>query len=867
MKVEYSTQEQAIDRTPMRKGILYLLYAVFFASGMAGLIYEISWTRVFALIFGNTTAAVSMVLAGYMAGLCLGSYIFGRIADRMHDHLKLYAWMEAGIGFSSLIIYVFSQFADEGYIALFRLFKSAPYLINPLRFVIAFAILLAPMTLIGGSLPVLTKYIVRKRKELGAVVGKLYGVHTAGAVAGSFLAGFILLRLFGSQTTIFLAVLINFILSSIAWILWLGQENQTIIPRKARELVPAISKSNLTLTQKAVLLISFSFSGFAALGYQVLWTRSLVFVFGNSVYAFSAMLTVFLLGLAIGGYIFSVFFKRRENLMTAFAFIEMGIGLSAAGSLLILKNMNLIIFFMTKVIGDPYSWTNETIIFHLGCATMMLIPTILMGITFPLVVEIFSGALKNAGWGIGTVYAFNTIGAILGSLIAGFVIAPIFGVQTSIAILAFINVLVGTVNVLVNKERVGKKVRSGFVAAIVILPVLYIFLFPGNVLLEVYKIKFGNEIVYWDEGPVSTVLVTRINGLNCLSVDGLQEVPPAISSRQGFRFMGHLPPLLNTDAENALVVALGGGIALGALLQHDVESVDCVEIVKSVPEAAKYFSEENQNALQDPRLNLVIQDGRNFVLTTRKTYDIILIDSTHPKAAESWILYTREFYSLCKEKLNPNGIICQWLPMNGMTDKDCRIILNTFQSVYPFTTVWLMENSWTVQPQALILGTPQPFSIDVKALVKELNKPGVKESLEVAGISDPAVILSKFLLDENRTLEYISSTQKLNTDDLPYLRYAREGGFFPTDIFKYRRPITNYLKNLPEDKKDQKEFMNKLETWYQSAGHSIKGNLAVFKNQREEAISEYRKALMINPEDFTAREALDGILKGRVPQH
>jgi spermidine synthase len=399
----------------------------------------------------------------------------------------------------------------------------------------------------------------------------------------------------------------------------------------------------------------------------------------------------------------------------------------------------------------------------------MLVPTFLMGLLFPVAGKICVWGLRDLGRGIGDVYAANTAGAIFGAFAAGFVLIPLLGTQSSVQLLAWTNVAVGaTVLLLDSAPRRGRKltVLVGLLAPTVVLALLV----PSNYLVRAFeRAQPGAALLYHAEDAGGTVTVHGLrDGTRLLRVNGAGEVPTDIDSMRTFRLLGTLPLLLHPDPEEVLVIAFGGGITLAAAELLAPERIDCVEVVPGVFEASRYFAQYNGSIferLEGGRLEVLVDDGRNHILRTRSRYDAIISDATHPGTADSWILYTEEFYRLCKKRLKPGGIVAQWLPLHGLTPEDHRMILRTFRTVFPHATLWLTRG------YTILLATPDQLRVDLGRLRETLTRDAVRQSLSEVDLGDPVSFLATLALDEVAVAAYVGPG-RINTDDRPHVSLA-----------------------------------------------------------------------------------------------
>jgi len=766
---------------------------LFFLSGVAGLVYEVVWQRMLVLVFGNTTLATTTIIAAFMGGLALGSFYFGRIADRSSRPLRLYVYLEVGIGVFAILIPFIMSGISAIYVNIAEDLSEIPYLLNIIKFTLCFLVLLIPSSLMGGTLPVISKVYINQLSLISRSVGNLYGSNTLGGVIGAFIAGFFLISWLGVRETTYAAVILNILIAGAALLLdLLFVHNKPASSRFKEETKIKTTQQVYPKYVFSIVLVVYALSGFCALAYEVLWTRLLVFFLGNTTYAFTTMLTTFLTGLALGSFIFARYIDRSKHLLPMLAVIEVLIGLFAISSIWYFASLR---DWILGLYGS--NWYDITGIRYIGAFFIMFFPTLLMGIAFPLVNKIYAINLAKVGQRIANLYSVNTLGSVLGSFAAGFVLIPLIGVTKSIVLIATINLVLGAVVLLPNflaKHKI-KRAATGVVAILLVIAVALTT--APNIALQ--QLSSGQKLLFYKEGSSATVVILQhSNGLKELRVNGVSEVGTNFNSLRTLHMLGHLPMLLSENPQKVLVIAFGAGVSGGAVAEHPVQEIDAVEIAPEVIEASEYLRLENQAVLDDPRLNLIIEDGRNYLLRTTSQYDVITSDSTHPMAGDSWLLYTREFYELCWEKLNSGGIMAQWLPIHGLAPVDYKTILKTFQSVFPDISLW-SANQYT-----LIVGSKGEFKIDYTRFAQKLQGENVKEDLEEFLMSDPIQFLSNFIMGKEGITEYTMDIP-INTDNHPIIQFSesrKESGAYDyilSELRDYRESVIPLLINMGDE--------------------------------------------------------------------
>ncbi len=815
------------------------LLVLFFFSGVSSLVYQVVWARMLTVVFGTTLLATSTVLSAFMAGLALGSYVLGRYIDRCKHPLRIFAALEVGIGLFALFFPSISANLGNAYGALVGL-QGNFYLFSLARFGLCFALLLIPTALMGGTLPVMAKFAVRRLGRLGGRVGQLYAINTLGAVVGVLAATFGLMEGLGLQGTTQAIAAVNFLVAGAAW-LWGGQRAVDVDEGAATE---ETAHSDLVLWG---VLAGFAISGFAALGYEVAWMRLLMVSFSfNSHYEFSIVLVAFLSGLSLGGWLGSRLLTRRPDLLSIFVGIQFLIGACGALSVLAFAHLSVLVEPIQR--ADSW-WMSRTGVFFTAVA-IMLLPTVAMGVIFPLVGQIYTRQLARLGRGIGDIGAVNSLGAVGGAFVTGFVLIPLLGTEWSVKVLAALNGLVGLTLALISQQR-KRLVWSG-AAGLALLLVLV----PSDVLRRIAEPAAVNrELVFYQEGAEGVITVEQqTDGFRKMALNGGGQVPTDYSSLQIFRLLGHLPLLLHPDPQEVLVVSLGGGIALGGAAQYEPRRITCVELVPEVIDAARlHFGEFNHHVLENPtawNIELVIDDGRNFLLSSRDTYQIITGDATHPTSADSWVLYTKEFYELCRAHLSTDGIMAQWLPFHGLPPDDYQTIVRTFQHVFPHATLWRSNN------YSIMVGTMQPLAIDWERLNEKMAPPRVHRSLEGIDLGNAFALLNTLVMDEVALRRYVGEGP-LNTDDHPYISFVSPKGYSSGswEVLEHLTPYrTSALSLLTAPSTTVRE---KIEVYFKAGEYALEGDIMRLQNRDRAAARAYQSALQANPEDRSSAYFLD----------
>ncbi len=831
------------------------LLVCFFLSGATGLVYEVIWTRMAGLVFGNTVYAVTTVLAAFFSGLALGSYLLGPVADRAKGHVHLYGLMEIGIGLYGLCTPLLFGLVETIYLSAYQAGRENLLVFTLFQFLLVFVILVAPTTLMGGTLPVLSRYFVRGEREIGYGVGAIYALNTAGAVVGTIGAGFFLLPVMGVGDAIWLAATLNL---GIGLLSLAFSRRLPAFEGKGHPPSPPplgygqrVQMGGVHLRLIVVVPLMFAISGGASMIYEIAWTRALALVVGSSVYAFTTMLATFLVGLAGGSYAFSCFFRDRDELgPRSFGWLEICIGLS---SLLILPLFDQLPNLFLQMAGlVKFSFGGMQVVQFGMSFLVMIIPTLLIGATFPCVVKICTRAIHQLGGNIGTLYALNTCGSIIGSFVGGFFLIPWMGTQRALTLAAVLNLAIGAILVSVSwmEERAW---RARIVAAMACGAIVLAFLIPrwDSELMASGVAIYGQsylarqqglkdftkkwDVLFFEEGLNAAISVHQFGKRRILKTNGKTDAGNDRDMHTQL-MLGHLPLLLHPDPKEALVIGLGSGVTAGAVAQHPVRAIEVVEIEPAVVEAASFFVTENENVLDDARLKVVIGDGRNFLLSTSQAYDVIISEPSNPWIAGVASLFTLEFYRAARARLRPGGVMCQWIHTYGIRPYDLRMVIKTFQMVFPHTTIWQ-----TARRDLLLIGTAETLVVDLMRWREAAALPGVMEDLRTVGFgSAEAVLADSFLGEEDARL--FAQNAALNTDDRPLLEFSA-----PTSL--YLQTI-EWNKALAKSYREQ-EFppINGGEPGLLSSAHFRYhvGKVQAAKGERQEALRHVTVALVADP--------------------
>lgn len=838
--------------------VLPLLFLVFFFSGMSSLIYQVMWAREFGQVFGVHVFAISTVLTAFMAGLALGSLYFGKLVDKLNKPLLLFAILQIGLALFALSFPFLFRGLAASYSFLIKQSSAGYWGAQMIRFGLSFLFLLIPATLMGGALPVIAKFLVRRLENLGWNLGSLYSVNNLGAVLGCFLAGFVLIQTVGMGGAMMFGALINLVNAAIV----------LLMPRFARadadqpaDSTPIQPDRNAPAEQYPAwimnfVLWAFAIEGFTTLAYEVIWTRILLgYSHDKSVYFFTTVIISFILGLSLGSILVARWVDKKRNLLWLLGGIEVLVGVFA---IFLLKAFALVGgIIIERQLNFSNNWISSLGIEYGLFLLLMIVPTTLMGMTFPLVSKIYLNSLKKVGSRLGKIGYLDTVGSIFGSFAAGFILLPWLGVVKAVAATALINVVIGIALLIIHP---GKSLRSkgGLVLATVVLMFIAFMTIPGGEYFRQWQTrKPGDRLLFYKEGIAATVAVPQHpDGVKVLAINGSVTAFADYGDIRVHKMLGYLPYFLHPQPKNAIVIGLGMGVTAQSLVQDDMEHVDCVEIAGEVAEAChSAFVRENGYVLDQEKFNLYIDDGRSYLYMTRKKYDIITSNAVHARLSPN--LYTRDFYQLCKQRLTENGVICQWMSTNWVTEPEYKSLIRAFMDVFPYTSLWAVNVG-----HVLMIGAQSPLQLDFEQLQQRFDNVKVRTELKPADLHNPYALLSQFICDEKLLQEYVG--------DVPPSTDNKSIAEFSHVVNKAQNPaIIGWMVDNKQDfaghlsvraaiadsvKSRVKKYMQAEKYYMNAALHSN------FLNDKPAAIAALQQAVTLEPGDYRYYEELGSIL-------
>jgi spermidine synthase len=706
---------------------LPLLLVLFAGSGCSALIYEIVWYQMLQLAIGSTSVSLGFLLAAYMGGLCLGSIVLPRLRTKRHP-LQIYAFLELGIGALGLLVLAGLPLIDRIYVA--GAAHGMPGLI--LRGFVSAICLVPPTVLMGASLPAIVRWIKSTPRGV-SWWGMLYGGNTAGAVFGCLLAGFYLLRVYNMAIATYAAVAINLAVAVVSYLLAARTPAQACAPESAS--APAITEP-VPQPSHWPVYVTIGLSGAGALGAEVVWTRLMGMLLGATVYVFSIILAVFLIGLAIGSTVGS-WLVRSVRPRVALGWCQILLAFAVAWTAYMIANS------LPNWPINPLLTTSPWFTFQLDmvrCFWAILPPALLWGASFPLAIAAVAAPGEDAGRVVGTVYAANTVGAIVGALGVSLILVPWIGTQNcERAILTLSAASALFVLWPYVAEHRSKIPAAALTAALVLAGLLAkdVDAIPGKVIAYGRRIMISapnSELIYTAEGINSSVAITRWNdGAMEVDVNGHVEATTEPYDMKLQRMVGHLPALLHPHPLSVLGIGFGAGVSAGTFTRYPtIQHITVCEIEPIIPPTTtRYFARQDYDVLHNPRTRIVFDDARHYLLTTTEKFDIIASDPLDVFVKGTAALYTKEYFEAVKRHLNPGGMFTLYVPLYESDERTVRSELATFFDAFPNATVW--ANTVNGQGYDMVfMGQVEPLKIDIDEIQARLDRPDyalVAESL------------------------------------------------------------------------------------------------------------------------------------------
>lgn len=839
-----------------------IFYLFFFISGATALVYEVIWARILQLTFGSTVYAITTVLTAFMAGLAIGSYYMGKFAEKRLYPLLIYGLLEFGIGAYALLAPLLLELTDSLYLMYYHKIWQQQQILFVARFFHSFIVLIIPTIFMGATLPVLSKYFIASYERFGKVISLLYAVNTFGAMAGTAFVGFYALPAMGMILTNRIAGSCNMAIGIISLLIFRLQKHKTdekLAPKIEGTKIESVSIKETGLHTEAAqpknviryIKILLLVSGYAAMAYEILWTRTLELFINSTTYSFSIILVTYLLGIALGSLLNGIVFKKRTNKVIHLSLLQLIIGISVFISFPLFTLIPRFVLLVWQT--APGSYFINTIAQAICSLIIMLIPTICMGMTFPIATEIYSRYRRKVSQDVGTAYAYTTWGNILGSFITGVFMISLLGIQNNLKICILMNILLaGTGFLIFQKESLKLAYTMGAISLLVLImvpiyPAWNPYILDSGVFI--YQQRYQQtplfnelardwQIIYYKEGLNALITIRSTGDEILMRTNGKTDASTNELDMRSQLLAAYLPMMVKPEAKKLLVIGLGSGITAGTIAQlPELEFMDCIEIEKAVVESAKFFELYNKNILNNPKVHIYIEDGKSFLKSTEEKYDIISVHLSNPWIAGIANLFTSDAYSLMKSKLNDDGIVLQWFHTYRVSPNLLQMVIRTFAKVFPHFQMW------SEGPSIFLIGSNKPIPHFKEAFKNFVDSSdAVKKDLRTYfGIEDARSFIAFFISENERLKEFVGNGA-VNTDDKPLLEFELPKYFYFDNLENWNWQIMLQYRN-------REEWLDKY--FHMSNDDYLYYVLAVAKSHQgftQEALELIDKGLQLNPD-------------------
>lgn len=754
-------------------GALPALLILALVSGTAALVYEVLFFRYLGLLFGVAIHAVAAVVCAFLGGLGLGAWLGGRLLWR-NNPLRVYAVLE-------LLTALFGFLAPWLFRAVARGFSpAAPEGVPWSTLCVALLLLLWPTMMMGATFPVLGRAAAQGSTRIAHRIGLLYGFNTTGAVLGAVGSAYLLLPRFGLSAGCWLAALSNLLLAAAAWLLArrFSDAESDVEQHTGPASRPATEPPSIPADRPArtALYLCVFTTGLVILAMQVLGNRLLISLLGGSVYTFAAVLAVFLAGIALGGGLGAGPLAERPAPLTALGrtciLLAGAIGLGLL--LLRLSNDGTDVLSGARNLGAPADATLGGFLIHSGrLAGLAFLPaTFLSGAILPAAARWLGAGGRSLSAGLGGLYGINTLGAVIGSLLAGFFLLPRLGLRSGFLVLALLGLLAALPPLLAARRR---REPAGHAGTLAVLAAAAVLLFLGLRTGRSQADLYGETERFYAESPVSSVRVIDVQEageprpVRCLFVNGKAVATSLFVDQRLQLLLGFLPSLIHEQPRQILSIALGTGMSSGALALSGADQVEIVELSRGVIDACPLFDEWTGKVLEQDNVLVHHDDGRAFLSRMSdldRRYDLISADPIHPWVAGSAALFTREYYTLARSCLNDGGLMSQWIPLYELSTADIAGIVHTFTSVFPDATAWVTGIDM------VLLGSQRPLRIDAEQIRDRMEREPLRTLLSGVGVADVSDLLACGFAGRG-TLEVIAQRSPgLISDDHPWIEFT-----------------------------------------------------------------------------------------------
>ncbi len=783
------------------KRIQLLIILLFIISGLASLIYQVVWFKQLSYFLGSTTYSQSIVLATFMGGLALGSWYWGKKADKSSNQLKIFAYLEIALAFYCFFYHQIFEISSNLFFTVATSASMAPDSASVLavKFFISAITILLPTFLMGGTLPVLVRFLTNSSNQIGKNVAILYFVNSLGAVLGTGIAGFFLLQYLGLKLTTYFGATIELSVGVIALFLaFKYKSSQPTLSEKGKELSSPTqndvsSVESAFLSHRTVLILAL-LSGVSAMIYEVGWLRLLIPILSSSTYSFTIILVTFITGITIGSYIVYKFNDRIKKTLFTIGLCQLGIVLSLLITLPQFEKVPYWIWSSSEgILESTYPFFQYILIQVSYVFLLLIVPTIFMGMTLPLLSRYASKVKETAGETIGNLFAVNTIGTVIGSLAAGLLLVPHIGIRYTIELAVLINLLMAIILIRASK---GSEFRIKIAAlGIVLITSGWYFMRMSNenwghaIMLseiprQINRVQApssydefytnatkGDTILYYKEGIGGTIVVATNGRETFLTTNGKGDAN-TVSDLRTQVSLGLTPITLHAKPDSIFVIGFGAGTTVGHAASHpSVKYAEVAEISSEVVDASVHFNSINQKPLENKKINVIRDDGVSALRLSKKKFDVIISQPSNPWSAGVGNLFTDEFFRDCKSKLKPGGFVAQWLNLYEIDDKSLQLIFRTALGRFSNLSLWHIGRA-----DILLVCSDQKIDPDLLRMRESYEQ--VKEQFQLADIYSYSAFLSQQLTNDISRIRKYAGEGVVNSENHPYLEMWAPKAFF-----------------------------------------------------------------------------------------
>lgn len=770
-----------------RRDRSWIVLVLFFCSGATALVYEVVWSKFLSQMFGSTVYAQTVVLAVFMGGLAIGNQLFGRWADRSAHPVLAYGYLELGIGVYAVLFPFFDRLADSLFISMGSGLIEKPLLLLILKGALSAALLLTPTILMGGTLPLMAAWLQKSTVDAGRRSARFYSVNSLGAVAGSAIAGFWLVQRFGLLNTLLIAAGTNAGVALTALLVGREAASAANQPLKLPSAAGEIPTVDPTTTRIASVIVALT--GAVSMGLEVLSARSLALIFGSSLQTFAVVLMAFILGIGLGSaWIAS---PRRRT----------------AGERMIILLLGAAAMWVALLVLNIERWVDVYRIAHTGLARNLVgyyyhqlfatamslvilgVPAAFIGAVLPLMIRLVSTEGAPLGARVGRLLTWNTLGAVAGTLLTGFVLMPHAGLRTAFGILASLLALTSLLLTIRNRWPLGMGIALLSCALVSSLALSGDETWRHVMSSGIFRIretafdqrlmplrKKHIKIIFYEDAPDATVSVEQVDGIIApaslgMRINGKPDAGTQLDMGTQL-LVAHLPMMVKPNATDVFVLGLGSGISAGALLAYpDVQRIDVAENCEPVVRAARLFSTWNYGVLDHPKTRVWIEDARTVLKLRPQLYDVIITVPSNPWTAGIGSVFSKEYYELAASRLKPGGIVAQWFQIYETQDDIVRLVLRTFSSVFPYVEIW--DSGGDI----ILLGGKEPWKTGTEVLRRAFANQRVKADLWMIDLQSPEAVMAKQLASQ-RTGFAIADDGRVQSDMHPILEYSAPRAFY-----------------------------------------------------------------------------------------